>query len=63
MIADGRQNRGLGTALLKELERRVKEKGAALVQLQAVNDAKHDRFYGRLGYRNANSLVLKTKWL
>lgn len=63
VIASGYQNRGIGTAFLTELERRVKKMGAALIQLQAVNDAGHNRFYGRLGYRDAGNLILKTKRL
>lgn len=57
------QNRGIGTAFMVELEKRVKAKGAMLIQLQAVNDGLHDHFYGKLGYHNARNLVLKTKML
>ena len=46
-----------------ELEARVKEKGAMLVQLQAVNDEHHEYFYGKLGYKDAKNLILKTKIL
>ena len=63
VIADGHQNRGLGTAFMVELERRVQELGASLIQLQAVNDARHEAFYGKLQDNNAANLVLKTKWL
>lgn len=57
------QNRGLGTAFLQRLEEYVRQKGALLIQLQAVNDPFHQHFYGRLGYQNASNLVLKTKTL
>ena len=57
------QNQGIGTKFLKELENRVKEKGAMLLQLQAVNDEHHNHFYGKLGYRDATNLTLKTKIL
>lgn len=63
IIAEPYQNRGLGTTLMRELERRVKAAGAALVQLMAVNDEAHDRFYERLGYRNTANLVLKGRFL
>ena len=63
VIAGPHQNRGLGTALMGELERRVKDQGAAMVQLMAVNDEAHERFYGRLGYKNAVNLVLKARFL
>lgn len=57
------QNRGIGTAFLLELERQVKAAGAAMVQLESVNDAMHEHYYGKLGYRNARNLVLKSKFL
>lgn len=46
-----------------ELERQVKAAGAAMVQLQSVNDEMHSHFYGKLGYRDAKNLVLKSKLL
>ncbi len=63
VVAADRQNCGIGTALMRELEARVKEMGAMLVQLQAVNDERHEYFYGKLGYKDAKNLVLKTKML
>lgn len=38
-------------------------KGAMLIQLQMVNDERHEHFYGSLGYQSATNLVLKTKML
>lgn len=63
LVASSAQNRGYGTTLMKELEKRVKKKGALLIQLQMVNDEKHRRFYRRLGYRTATNLILKSKIL
>ena len=63
VIAAACQGQGYGKALMAETERQAKLLGAAMVQLQAVNDDKHHRFYGQLGYQDANNLVLKTKWL
>ena len=63
VVAGGHQKKGIGTAFMKELEARVKAEGAMLIQLQAVNDEFHEHFYGKLGYRNASNLVLKTKML
>lgn len=57
------QNQGIGTQFMNELEKRVKEKGAMLIQLQAVNDDHHNHFYGKLGYKDAKNLILKTKIL
>lgn len=63
LIAGPFQNRGLGTELMQELERRVKAAGGSLIQLMAVNDDAHDRFYGRLGYQNTTTLVSKGRFL
>lgn len=63
VIAARFQNQGLGTAFMGELEHRVKEQGAAMVQLEAVNDAFHNHFYGKLNYYDATNLVLKAKFL
>ena len=63
VIRADQQGKGYGSALLGELERRAKEQGAAMVQLEAVNDEMHHHFYGRQGYKDASNLVLKTKWL
>jgi len=63
VVEEKHQNQGIGTEFMKELETRVKEKGAMLMQLESVNDAFHEHFYGRLGYRNASNFVLKTKIL
>ena len=57
------QNRGIGTRFMQELERQVKERGGAMIQLQAVNDDLHNQFYGKLNYQNCNNLVLKSKFL
>ncbi len=56
------QNKGIGSMLLRELEQRVKEKGASCVELQAVNDDMHERYYGKAGYKNAKNFVMKVKW-
>lgn len=63
VIAHAHQNKGLGTVLLRELEKRVKKRGAILVQLYAVNDRMHEAFYGKLQYKDADNLKIKTKWL
>ena len=62
VIAYEFQNRGIGSMLLRELEQRVKEKGASCVELQAVNDDMHERYYGKAGYKNTKNFVLKVKW-
>ena len=64
IVVDRRlQSRGIGSAFIAEIERCAKERGAFLIQLQAVADDAHERFYGRLGYKNALNFVLKCKML
>lgn len=63
VISHAHQNLGLGTRFMQALENRVKDRGGAMIQLQAVNDAMHQRFYGKLGYQSCNNLVLKSKFL
>ena len=63
VVAAEYQNQGIGTAFMQELEARVKEQGAMLIQLDAVNDEFHEHFYGKLGYGTAKNFVLKTKML
>ena len=63
LIAKSHQGNGHGTAMMTELENRVKALGAAMVQLQAVADEQHERFYSRLGYYNSENLRLKGKFL
>ena len=46
---------------MKEIEIRAKQKGAMLIQLEAVNDKFHEHFYKKLGYHNVSNLVHKTK--
>ena len=55
------QRKGIGTLFMKELEKRVKELGAFLIQLEAVNDEMHNKFYGNLGYGDCKNLTLKAK--
>lgn len=62
LISQKYQNKGMGSALLAELESRVKEAGAACVELQAVKDEMHERYYGKAGYRDARNFVMKVKW-
>ena len=63
LVASGYQGRGVGTAMMAELEKRVKELGAAMVQLVSVNDEMHGHFYGKLGYGDTTNLKLKAKFL
>ena len=62
VIRKDRQGRGLGSALLRETERRVRKAGAAGVELSAVNDEMHAHFYGKAGYKDAKNFVQKVKW-
>lgn len=63
VIAPEYQNRGLGTGFMQELECRVKDHGASMVELMAVNDAFHAHFYGKLNYYKATNLIPMGKFL
>ena len=63
VIAHEHQGKGIGTQFMGLIEAKVKVMGGAMIQLQAVNDDMHNRFYGKLNYQNCSNLVLKSKWL
>jgi len=52
LVSHKYQNKGLGSILLAELESRVKAAGASCVELQAVKDEMHERYYSKAGYFN-----------
>lgn len=56
------QNKGLGSILLATLESKIKEAGVSCIELQAVSDEMHERFYGKAGFSNASNFVMKVKW-
>lgn len=55
------QRQGYGKAFMLELEKRVKEIGASMIQLQSVNDEMHNTFYEKLNYKNVHNFMLKVK--
>lgn len=63
VLAHAYQGRGIGTRFMELIEDKVRESGGSMIQLQAVNDGWHNHFYDKLGYKNCNNLVLKSKWL
>lgn len=63
VIDHAMQGKGIGTAFMLEIERRVKALGGAMIQLQAVNDEMHEAFYGKLNYRTCHNLIPKSKFL
>lgn len=62
LVSHKYQNKGLGSILLAELESRVKAAGASCVELQAVKDEMHERYYSKAGYYDAKNFVMKVKW-
>lgn len=62
LISCKHQNKGWGSFLLAELESRVKAAGASCVELQAVKDEMHERYYGKAGYKDAKNFIMKVKW-
>lgn len=63
VVATQYQNQGIGSKIMGELECRVKQLGAAMVQLASVNDSMHEHFYGKLGYRDVTNYKCKCKFL
>lgn len=61
VVARNRQGSGIGSALMAELEKRTRERGAFLIQMDAVRDRRHDRFYEKLGYEVSSNLVIRSK--
>ncbi len=62
IISADYQHKGFGSILLKEIETKVKEKGAYCIELQAVNDELHEKYYNKAGYKNAANFIMKVKW-
>ena len=63
VISHKYRRKGIGTMFMKELEKRVKELGAFLIQMEAVNVEMHNNFFGKLGYKDCTNLILKSKVL
>ena len=63
VIDHAQQGKGLGTRRMAELETAVKARGGRMIQLASVNDEMHRHFYGKLGFLDANNLVLKSKFI
>lgn len=62
LIDRDHQGKGLGTAFLAELEKRVKALGTACVELKAVKDEMHEHYYTKAGFHPVKNFVLKVKW-
>ncbi len=63
VVASEYQKNGIGTMMMTELEKRVKEMGASMIQLISVHDEMHEHFYGKLGYSDSTNLRSKAKFL
>lgn len=55
------QNKGYGTAFLKELEEAVRRNGVEHIELISVNDEHHMHFYKKLGFYAASNLAMMGK--
>ena len=55
------QNKGYGTAFLKELEAVVRHNGVEHIELISVNDEHHKHFYKKLGFYAASNLAMMGK--
>ncbi len=63
IVAKGCQNQGVGTNIMKELEYRVGEMGADIIQLECIGDEMHEHFYKKCGYKDSVNIKLKSKRL
>ncbi len=63
VVAKDWQNKGIGTKMMEELQLCVKNGGATLFLLDSANDAMHEHFYGKLGFRDATNFKPKVKQL
>ena len=61
LIASPYQHQGIGSWLLNELEHKVSEKGASILELLAVNDDLHEYYYGKANYYKAANLIPRAK--
>jgi len=62
-VSPGRQRSGLGTGLMRELERRLKARGCVKVNLHIEPaNGRFQGFYQRLGY-GRHELIYMTRWL
>ena len=55
------QNKGYGTALLEELEVRVRKNGVEHIELISVNDEHHMHFYKKMWFYAASNLAMMGK--
>lgn len=55
------QNKGYGSALMKELEAVVKRNGVEHIELISVNNEYHMHFYKKLGFYAASNLAMMGK--
>lgn len=57
------QNQGIGSSVMKEIEKILKKENIELIELVAINDNFHEKFYGKLGYFDGGNLKLKGKFI
>ena len=55
------QNKGYGTAFLREIEKRIIAHGAEHIELTSVNDEHHHHFYTQFGMYAASNLKVMGK--
>lgn len=56
------QNKGYGKQLLAEVEQRVQERGASLIELICPDDEHHRHFYGGFGMEESTMLKIMKKY-
>ena len=61
LIFGEHQNKGYGSAFLREVERRVQERGAKVIELVCPDDAQHMHFYQKFRMTSSTKLKLMQK--
>lgn len=57
------QNKGYGAMLITELEKRMREHGAQIIELSSVNDEHHMHFYQKVGFYLSDNFAQMSKFI
>ena len=63
VIFKGHQGKGYGTDFMKNLQKTVRENDASIIELNSVNDERHNKFYSALGFYAVGNFVMMGKFL
>lgn len=55
------RGQGIGTSMLKELEKRLKEKGVSNITFLTIKGDKTEHFYNKFGYKQHDEIIYMSK--